>query len=396
MVDGSILSDHPPNRVRVWLKLIGNWPTLTSGGCRFLLQARIKFIHQMETLRKLNYSWRFGVVLPEISQELREYARFGISRLDLKRVIWTEEVPESRGFELGRPVSLESPMLVLDLEKDKCNQILKFCSQNGRIQKLAIVEWCRMNPNQIVNFLRRMDSDKDYKMYFRPIYDNIRLIFWRVVNRPTIKIPLVDEAEDEKLKRQLMRAQAMMEKSRIELEAYSERAKYLEEMVNSTDLVERSRWREKLPQLPEWKLRRKRKRELRRQAEQEESSRKRRRCGSMRSRLGSRSCSQGPKTSSESEQESEDSDLERAYAGADEPAPRCRRVVTEKARKKKGQKKKGECGLSEEILKELIDVENYEYPGKKKTESDEEFETGFRHQEAELDYELETQFMETI
>lgn len=107
LVDRSILSDHSPNRIRVLKKLVLDWPTITSGGCRFLLQARSKFIQQMETLKKLNYSWRFGLSLQEISQELREYARFGIYRAELKKVIWNEEVLESGRFELLRPLSLE-------------------------------------------------------------------------------------------------------------------------------------------------------------------------------------------------------------------------------------------------------------------------------------------------
>ena len=395
LVDGSILSDHPPNRIRVWKKLVGDWPTITSGGCRFLLQARIKFIQQMETLRKLNYSWRFGLSLPEISQELREYSRFGISRTELKKVIWTEEVPESGRIELLRPLSLEVPMLELNPEKDKCNQILRFCTQNGRIQKLVIVEWCRMNPTRIVNFLQRMDSDKDYKTYFRPVYDNIRLIFWRIVNRPTIKIPLLDEDQDEKLKRQLMRAEAMVEKTRIEHEAYIRRAEYLSKVISSKDKVERSRWRENLPQLPEWKLRRKRKRELRRQAEEEESVRKRRKVSSVRSRLGPR-LSPRPTSASESKKEDEESDLERVYAGTDEKAPRCKRILTEKAKKKKGKRKGPAVNQLETVMRSVVDLDNYEYPGRKLTESEEEMEVLMKGKKQDDDCILETQFMETL
>jgi len=396
LVDGSILSDHKPNRIRVWKKLIGGWPTITSGGCRFLLQARIKFIHQVELLKRLNYPWRFGLTLPDVSQELREYARFGISRSVLKKVIWTEEVPESTKLEMVRPVSLETPILELDPAKDKCSKILRFCTQNGRIQKLALMEWCRMYPNRIVNFLQRMDIDKDYKLYFRPVYDSIRLIFWRVVNRPTIKIPLLDEDQDEKLKRQLMRAEAMMEKTKIEHEAYVKRAEYLSKIISSKDKVERSRWRENLPQLPEWKLRRKRKRDLRRQEEEEESSKKRRRLSSARSRLGSRVNPQ-PTSVSESEPESEESGIEEVYSGASERAPKCKRILTLKAGKKKGKKKKsGSASRLEDIMREVVDLDHYEYPGRKLTESDEELEARMKGKRSDEDCVLETQFMEDL
>ena len=396
LVDGSVLSDHQPNRIRVWKKLVGEWPTITSGGCRFLLQARIKFIHQMEVLRKLNYPWRFDLKLPEVSQEFREYARFGISRSVLKKVIWTEEVPESRRLEMVRPLSLETPMLELDPAKDKCSKILRFCTQNGRIQKLAVMEWCRMYPNRIVNFLQRMDADKDYKLYYRPVYDSIRLIFWRVVNRPTIKIAFMEEDQDEKLKRQLMRAEAMVEKTRIEHEAYVQRAEYLSKVISSKDKVERARWRENLPQLPEWKLRRKRKRELRRQEEEEESLRKRRKVSSVRSRLGSRINPQ-PTSASESEAESEEPGIEKVYSGAGEEAPKCKRILTLKAGKKKGKKKNsGSLNQLESIMRDVVDLDHYEYPGRKLTESDEELEARMKGKRSDEDCVLETQFMEDL
>ena len=396
MVDGSILSDHPPNRIRIWSRLVGNWPTITSGGCRFMLQARIKFIKQMEMLRRINFVWRFNLILPEISQEFREYARFGISRAIIKRVIWSEEVPESQGFELSRPESLDAPMIEIIPETEKCSQIMKFCIQNGRMQKYVLWEWCRMNPNKIVNFLQRMAKDKDYQTYYKPLYDGIRLIFWRIVNQETIKIQFIEEDQDGIIKRQRLRAEAMMEKSRAELDAYTKRAEYLKKVEKSGDKVERSRWREKLPQLPEWKLRRKRKRELRRLSEiEEESSAKRRKLGSVKSRLGSRKPSQR-RESSESERSELNTDLENAFDGADESALKCKRILTMSARKKKGKKKKFSGGLSEDLLRNLVTLENYEYEGKKRTESDEEFEATMRGNNQDPDVVLETQFDEEL
>ena len=398
MADGSILSNHPPNRIKIWSKLIGDWPTLTSGGCRFALQARVKFISQMEMLRRINYTWRFGLILPEISQELREYARFGISRTMLKRVIWTEEVPESRGFELCRPESLEAPMIKINPETEKCSQIMRFCIQNGRVQKFVIWEWCRMNPSRIVNFLQRMATDKDYQTYYRPLYDGIRLIFWRMLNRETIKIPFIEDNQDAIIKRQRLRAEAMMEKTRMEYEAYVKRADYLAKMEVSKDKVERSKWRKNLPQLPEWKLRRKRKREMRRQAEAEdERSGKRRRIGSVKSRLGSAIPASSKESSSESERSELDTDLEDAYDGANESVPRTKRLITTSAKKKKGKKsRKLEGGLSEDMLRSLVTLENYEHEGKKRTESDEEFEAQMRGETQETDVILETVFNEDL
>ena len=48
-----------------------------------------------------------------------------------------------------------------------------------------------------------------------------------------------------------MRAETMMEKTRLEYEAYGKKADYLSRVELSKDKVERSRWRENLPQLQE-------------------------------------------------------------------------------------------------------------------------------------------------
>ena len=396
MVDGSVLSDFPPNRIKVWTKLIGDWPTITSGGCRFMIQARSRFLSQMEVLRKLKFSWRFGLVLPEITQELRSYARFGISKSEISRVIWTEEVPDSQGFELKRPESLVSPMLILNPEKTTCPQIMRFCTQNERVQKYAIWEWSRMNPNLIVNFIQRMARDKDFQTYYRPLYDGIRLIFWRIMNRPTIKVPFIDEEQDQLLRRQLLRQEAMVEKSRIEYEAYVKRADYLREVIECKDKVERSRWREKLPQLPEWKLRRKRKRELRKQ-EIEEGERKMKK---PRLAPGRRNMRPGGDThgNSESEEEKSEPEMKEVYEGADEKVPKCKRIIGEKA-KKKGKKRKSKGGGPSDLMRMIsntVDIENYEYPGKKLTESDEEFEREMKGCDPGDEFELETQFNELI
>ena len=119
------------------------------------------------------------------------------------------------------------------------------------------------------------------------------------------------------------------------------------------------------------------------------------RLGSVKSRLGAIRPSQARETS-ESERSELDTDLENAFDGADETAPRCREILTVSAKKKKGKKKKGSGGLSEEMLRSLVTLDNYEFEGKKRTESDEEFERNMRGGTQETDVILETQFNEDL
>ena len=135
----------------------------------------------------------------------------------------------------------------------------------------------------------------------------------------------------------------MVEKTRVENKAYMKRAKYLREVIKCDDKIERFRWREKLPLMLEWKLRRKRKLELRKQKkEEQERTLKKPRTAPLR-------VNKEPgrfvhvKLSSESEKSEPESDMEEVYDGVDEQPPKCKRIIGEKAnKKKKGGKKKND------------------------------------------------------
>ena len=101
---------------------------------------------------------------------------------------------------------------------------------------------------------------------------------------------------------------------------------------------------------------------------------------------------------SESEISDPESSMEDAYKGADEIPPKIKRVLGEKSKKKKRKGKKGSGpGLgSHEVMSNLVDIENYEYPGKKLTESDEEFEKEMRGDIPDSEFDLETDFNETL
>ena len=48
----SKLSKIPPPWIVLWSRMVGSWPSLTFGGCRFVLQARIWFKDQLRMLQR--------------------------------------------------------------------------------------------------------------------------------------------------------------------------------------------------------------------------------------------------------------------------------------------------------------------------------------------------------
>ena len=49
--------------ILIWIRLLGGWPSIVNGGCRFALQARFKFIDQVRILAKSRILWNHGRIL---------------------------------------------------------------------------------------------------------------------------------------------------------------------------------------------------------------------------------------------------------------------------------------------------------------------------------------------
>jgi len=55
----SSLMEESPYKLKIWCKLIGGWPSLSNGGCSFLLQAQEKFLDQAIVIQNFKFKWKF-------------------------------------------------------------------------------------------------------------------------------------------------------------------------------------------------------------------------------------------------------------------------------------------------------------------------------------------------
>ena len=124
--------------LKVWTQVFGSWPSVASGGCRILLQAREWFLVQSEVLSRGLISWFYSVVFCRPRESDKEYLRFGLKLEDLRVDSWSEPVPGMRGMEAG--------LLKFDPSVDLCSRIGEQCSNLGRSQQWCILEWARMYP----------------------------------------------------------------------------------------------------------------------------------------------------------------------------------------------------------------------------------------------------------
>ena len=173
----------PPPYIVLWSKLIGDWPSIVNGGCRFALQARLKFLDQVRILAKSNITWNHGRILLGLGSNETFYATFGIPEEDFKGAVWSEPTITRRG--LRRPSSMEAGMLDFNPTTVNYSTISKFCSVNQRIQRLAILEWGLVNPEKIGYFFDRMKSDSRFRNCYLSVYDALRILYRRIFDEPS-------------------------------------------------------------------------------------------------------------------------------------------------------------------------------------------------------------------
>ena len=83
------LSDKTPDRVEIVVQLVGDWPTISFGGCRYLHQARYWFTRQYQLLSNLSEAEGMSLFNEQLSTGATRYLTFGIP--DLELVNWREE-----------------------------------------------------------------------------------------------------------------------------------------------------------------------------------------------------------------------------------------------------------------------------------------------------------------
>ena len=247
------LCSSPPKYIVLWTRLIGSWSSITHGGCRFLIQPREWFLVQIRTLARANIQWMDDRILRVPNEADLEYARFGMTSEQIGFQSWTEPVSGSWGF--ARPSSITVPLIDLDPSTALSKDIGRACTQIRRFQRWTILEWGRMNPFKMKSFFARMIRNAGFRIFYKSLYDALRLMFLRIFCESA---PLVNRLEKELnngVEKVYQEEKKALEKVEIEVAVRRERVSYMEEVKLNWKLKERSRWRERIPELPVWKRR---------------------------------------------------------------------------------------------------------------------------------------------
>jgi hypothetical protein len=247
------LCPSPPKYIVLWTRLPGSWPSITHGGCRFLIQCREWFMVQIRALARANIQWMDGQVLWVPNEADLEYARFGLTSEQIGFQSWTEPVPGVRGF--ARPESISIPLIEFDPRTTFSTDIGRLCTQIGRFQRWTILKWGRMNPFLLKSFFNRMIKNSGFRIFYKSLYDALRLMFLRVFCESAPQVTRLEKELNDGVEKVYQEEKAALERVEIEVAIQRERVSYMEEVRVDWRMKERTRWREGIPQLPVWKRR---------------------------------------------------------------------------------------------------------------------------------------------
>ena len=188
MEDGS-LSDSPPSRIELIGSLMGSWPTVTFGGCRFLHQARWWWWHQVRILKESNC---VELVMPyPVTDEMREAATYGIpglAALDFSRRLSSEAA-------LGlcmHPDIAHRTVVDLPVEDFAFEALVQKAGQFFRIKREMTYEYVRLHLSELESFFDKIEASSYCKTYLRSYYCESRKIFQRATGQVAPRSPRLD------------------------------------------------------------------------------------------------------------------------------------------------------------------------------------------------------------
>ena len=127
--------------------------SIVNGGCRFALQARVKFIDEVRILTKTRILWNHGRVLLCLGSGEILYATFGVKMKPSLGISWTDPCSTFRGLEC--PGAVQPGVLDFSPRSMKMITIANSCSILERSQRFAILEWGLLNPEKIEQFFKK-------------------------------------------------------------------------------------------------------------------------------------------------------------------------------------------------------------------------------------------------
>ena len=118
------------------------------------------------------------------------------------------------------------------------------------------MEWVRLNPDRFKGFFTRMMRDTEFRMFYKTMYDSLRLTYRRIFDVIAPTIIKVELALNKSVLNSLGQEYRLLEKSEKETVIRKARFQWLTGLSEDWTFQEQAKWKEGLPELSTWQRRR--------------------------------------------------------------------------------------------------------------------------------------------
>ena len=234
--------------IRLWMELLGSWPAMTNGGCRFLLQCRQWLPVQMRALAKARIQWSDGRMIGYPQESDLQYSRFGLTPEQIGDQTWTE--PVTGRLRTMRPPGVTVDLLDFNIATVKSFELGRACAVSGRIQRWSILEWVLLKPEVLKKFLARMESQEGFRKFYMNLYDMLRLAHHRIFDEKAPEIKDLNETLNTGVLNDLETERRTLEAEEARVLARKGWVSWLVGLTEDWELKERYRWRDQVSTVP--------------------------------------------------------------------------------------------------------------------------------------------------
>ena len=87
-----------PLWIVLWSRMVVSWPSVTFGGCRFVLQARLWFKDQLRMLQRAKIMWDDNLVIQRLADEMEFAVTYSIPDVFFAEELWISAVRGASGL----------------------------------------------------------------------------------------------------------------------------------------------------------------------------------------------------------------------------------------------------------------------------------------------------------
>lgn len=167
------LSEHPPARIMLLYDLYGEWPSITQGGCKYLIQARQHFVKQHDLLTsRAAYGWK-ELYFP-LNAEMMQAAVYGITNVEQYDFTKPTRVRLGLGQHPDRISATQFHFGTLTSA-----QVMRLAKKNDGARREMTYEAARLGFMHADQFLDRLQNDVYFMQWPRSYYLEIQNIVRR-------------------------------------------------------------------------------------------------------------------------------------------------------------------------------------------------------------------------